>query len=79
MTEKDPTNPSYYAGEKCQCINAMLQQFGVDKVQDFCLLNAFKYLWRCTKKYETPYEDITKAQWYLAEWCRLEEFNVQQS
>ena len=49
----------------------MIQQFGIDETANFCLLNAFKYLWRCMQKHETPVEDIEKAKWYLDKWLEL--------
>lgn len=66
----DPINPSYYAG-KIQCIDTMVQQFGPQRTKDFCLLNAYKYLWRCMMKHETPTDDIKKAVWYLNKWLEL--------
>lgn len=67
-TTNDKVNhPSHYTGD-IECIDAMLQQFGEEQVKSFCLLNAFKYLWRCDKKHETPKEDISKAVWYLSKY-----------
>ena len=31
----------------------------------FCIGNAFKYIWRCRKKHETPIEDLEKCRWYI--------------
>jgi len=39
--------------------------FGKTAVRWYCLLNAFKYLWRCTKKHKDEKECIKKAIWYL--------------
>lgn len=66
------SSPSYYA-DKVECIDAMVQQFGVRKTKHFCLLNAFKYLWRCDKKHATAAEDIKKALWYLNKYLQLDE------
>ena len=63
-------HPEHYAGD-IECIDAMIQQFGVEKVKAFCLLNSFKYLWRCDKKHDTPAEDIGKSIWYLKRWEKL--------
>lgn len=65
-------HPAHYAGEKYECIEVMLEVFGADAVKHFCLLNAFKYLWRCGKKHESPYEDIAKAIWYLEKYKSIE-------
>ena len=37
---------------------------------DFCLLNAFKYLWRCN--FKNGSEDVEKAQWYIDKYLELE-------
>lgn len=55
---------SYYDGD-LKPIDAMMQQFGNQHVISWCILNAFKYLWRCMKKHETPIEDLKKAQYYI--------------
>ena len=59
-------HPKHYEGDgKIECIDAMEEAIGPDGVFNFCLGNAFKYIWRCKKKHETPEEDLKKAQWYL--------------
>lgn len=62
--------PAHYAG-KFECIDALLETMGRDDVRAFCLCNAFKYLWRCKKKHETPEEDVEKAVWYLHKYLDL--------
>lgn len=68
----DVSSMSYYDGN-LKPIDAMLQQFGKQAVMSWCLLNAFKYLWRCEKKHSTPTEDIKKAIWYLNEYIELKD------
>lgn len=63
-------HPQHYTGG-IECIDAMLQQFGKEQVKSFCLLNAFKYLFRCNKKHNTPIEDIKKAIWYLNKYIEI--------
>lgn len=63
-------HPQHYTGG-IECIDAMLQQFGKEQVKSFCLLNAFKYLFRCNKKHDTPIEDIKKAIWYLNKYIEI--------
>lgn len=63
-------HPTHYAG-KYECIDVMLDTMGPEDVKGFCLCNAFKYLWRCKKKHETPEEDIEKAVWYLQKYLEL--------
>lgn len=58
-------HPSYYkAGGNYECIDVMEDQFGKDAANNFCLLNAFKYLYRCNFK-ENCIEDLKKADWYI--------------
>ena len=45
-----------------ECIDEMLDQFGVEAVRYFCLLNRFKYLYRHNMK--NGDEDLQKADWY---------------
>lgn len=66
--EIDP--PAHYAG-KIECIDALLETMGRDDVRAFCLCNAFKCLWRCKKKHDTPEEDVEKAVWYLQKYLEL--------
>lgn len=64
MENKEAVNhPSHYAG-KFECIDVMQEIYGEDRTLDFCLLNAFKYLWRCTSK-ENFRQDLSKAKWYI--------------
>ena len=60
----DPVNrPAHYTSGGIECIDAMQAAFGVEAVKDFCLCNAFKYLWRHRSK--NGVEDLKKARWYL--------------
>lgn len=63
-------HPAHYEG-KYECKEVMLECFGKQAVMDFYKLCAFKYLYRCMKKHETPNLDIEKAHWYLGEWIKL--------
>lgn len=60
----DPVNrPAHYTSGGIECIDAMTAAFGDEAVKDFCLCNAFKYLWRHREK--GGLEDLKKARWYL--------------
>lgn len=60
----DPVNrPAHYTSGGIECIDAMQAAFGAEVVKDFCLCNAFKYLWRHHSK--NGVEDLKKARWYL--------------
>ena len=44
MSDYDPVNkPEHYANTKVECIDAMIELYGVEAVKSFCLCNAFKY------------------------------------
>ena len=60
----DPVNhPAHYTSGSIECIDAMQAAFGDEAIKDFCLCNAFKYLWRHRNK--NGVEDLKKARWYL--------------
>ena len=63
--------PPHYCTGKFECIEVMEEVFGAKAVQDFCLCNAFKYLYRTNSK--NGLEDIKKAQWYINKYVELEE------
>lgn len=63
-------HPQHYEGStSIECIDAMRLIFGDSSVTDFCLCNAFKYLWR--HKNKNGIEDLDKATWYLKEARKL--------
>lgn len=71
--QKDPVNhPAHYETGKFECIEVMIEVFGVEAVQNFCLCNAFKYLYRCDRKGK-KLEDIKKSQFYVNKYIELEE------
>ena len=63
--EIDPINhPAHYESQtSLECIDVMEIAFGAEAVGNFCLCNAFKYLWRY--KHKGGAEDVQKAEWYL--------------
>ena len=63
--------PGHYVTEGLECIEVMRQVFGDEAVEAFCLLNAFKYIWRSNRK--NGVEDIQKANWYTAKYAELVE------
>jgi hypothetical protein len=63
-------HPKHYNHGKYECIDVMVENFGKEATQHFCLLNAFKYVWR--SNYKHGVEDIKKAMWYLNKWLELE-------
>lgn len=66
-------HPSHYETGKFECIEVMLETQGRDATIQFCICNAFKYLYRHNRKNGT--EDIQKAHWYLSKAIELEKEN----
>lgn len=62
-------HPDRYASGNFECIDVMIDVFGKESVQQFCILNAFKYIWRAEKK--NGVKDIKKAVWYLNKYVEL--------
>lgn len=61
----DAVNPSHYKMKNgVECFDVMVNVFGRDAVYDFCLCNAFKYLFRLHHK-DTESINVQKAQWYI--------------
>lgn len=70
-TKDNVQHPAHYTGGSIECIDAMAETQGVEAVKNFCICNAFKYLWRHDKK--NGVEDVKKAAWYLNKFIELEE------
>lgn len=64
-------HPHHYCTGKYECIDVMIEIFGVEAVKTFCLLNAFKYIYRHNNK--NGLEDIKKAKWYIDKYIELSE------
>lgn len=64
-------HPSHYETGKFECIDVMLETQGVEAVKNFCICNAFKYLYRHDNK--NGLEDIKKARWYIDKYIFLTE------
>lgn len=64
-------HPSHYETGKFNCIEVMLETQGVEAVKNFCICNAFKYLYRHKRK--NGLEDVKKAEWYIHKYIELEE------
>ena len=61
--EANPIRPNHYKSCSIECIDAMILAFGVDAVAEFCIINAFKYIWRYKDK--NGLEDLNKAEYYI--------------
>ncbi len=64
-------HPTHYniPGRK-ECIEEMIDRFGVEAVISFCRLNVYKYRYRAELK--NGVEDLNKADWYEAKAKELE-------
>lgn len=58
------SHPPHYA-DSCsiECIESMEIAFGVKYTAVYCIINAYKYLWR--RKAKNGLQDVEKALWYL--------------
>ena len=64
MTIDNVNHPKHYEGStSLECIECMRISMGIIAVYNFCLCNAFKYMWRYKNK--NGVEDLNKAKWYL--------------
>ena len=70
----DNINPDHYKERtSIECIDAMIMTFGAKRTSEYCVQNAYKYVWR--HKYKNGLEDLKKAEWYinkfdeLVTWC----------
>lgn len=71
VKEADNVNhPKHYA-DSCsiECIDAMQATFGTKDLAKYCVINAYKYLWR--HKNKNGKEDLNKAEWYLNKFDEL--------
>ena len=48
--QKNVDHPKHYANGQFECIDVMIDVFGYKALQNFCELNAFKYIWRAREK-----------------------------
>lgn len=70
MPQKEQVNhPSHYNQGQFECIAIMESIYGIKATMNFCLLCAFKYIWRTNDKDEI--QDIDKAIWYLKKYKEL--------
>ncbi len=62
-------HPDYYGGEK-----NLYEAIKVIEAWElgFHLGNVVKYISRCGKKYDSSYEDLKKAEWYLKRYIEVE-------
>lgn len=66
-------HPAHYNVGNYESIDVMVATQGAEAVKNFCICNAFKYIYR--HKFKNGTEDIKKAIWYLNKYVELEEEN----
>lgn len=69
LVDEKVNHPNHYKTGKFECIDVMIEVFGVHAVMIFCKLNAFKYLYRTNRK--NGVVDIEKGEWYLSKYLEL--------
>lgn len=70
--KQDKINPAHYKERtSIECIDAMIMTFGAKRTAEYCVQNAYKYVWR--HKYKNRLEDLKKAEWYLDKFEELQE------
>lgn len=58
-------HPAHYQKNGRECIDVMIEKFGVWAVINFCECNQFKYEWRAgLKEGNSAEQDLAKAKWY---------------
>ena len=70
ITNDMVNSPKHYQAGNLECIDIMLELYGKDAVLHFCMLNSFKYQFRCNMKNNCK-EDLAKSRWYLNKYLEL--------
>lgn len=71
LSSIDPVNhPSHYDTGKFECIDVMVETMGIDATMEFCVCNAFKYLYRHKRK--NGIQDLEKAKRYIEKYIDLQ-------
>lgn len=63
-------HPEHYNQGKYECIDEMIELFGVEAVIGFCKCNIYKYKTRASHK--NGDEDMRKADWYMDKLLELQ-------
>ena len=70
-------HPAHYNTGKYESIDVMVETQGINAVKNFCICNAFKYIYR--HRFKNGTEDIKKAIWYLNKYVELNELTTDES
>lgn len=72
VNQKEMVNhPKHYCKGKYECIDVMVDLFGIEEVKNWCKITAFKYLWRLGEK-DDVIQEAKKCNWYLNKFIELE-------
>lgn len=63
MSKNNQIKPNHYHIGKYECIEEMVELFGIEAVKSFCRLNCYKYRYRATMKGKET--DIEKVNEYM--------------
>ena len=74
--ESRVNDPPHYTQGPIHCIDAMISAFGTDAVVTFCLLNAFKYMWRSTTHERGVVENVQKGMYYMKKASELKQVHL---
>ena len=61
--KENVNHPDHYQSCSIECIQNMMIAFGEDYTLMWCLITAYKYIYRY--KFKNGIEDLKKAEWYL--------------
>lgn len=62
-------HPKHYETGRFECIEVIRETQGCEALKNFCICNAFKYLYRHNRK--NGIEDVKKAKWYVDKYIEL--------
>lgn len=74
MEYDNVNHPAHYNTGKYESIDVMVETQGINAVKNFCICNAFKYIYR--HRFKNGVEDIKKAIWYLNKYVELNELKT---
>lgn len=65
------SKPKHYNRKNgVECIEEMVEVFGIEAVKNFCLCNIWKYRYRAADK--NGEEDLDKSDWYMQKYIELQ-------
>ena len=65
MEKEKAPRPEWYTNGSVECIVAIESAFSKEDAKAFCLINAFKYVWRSKTHKDSSDINVRKAIWFL--------------